>query len=168
VIDLVRGFAKFNESVNGFELWLCAGESPFGDRSIELPKVTAEIEALGLSRSVRMLPNLQWRDMPHLLHQAFAVVLPTYYESFGRAALEALACGVPLIATRVGNLPALIGDAGRLIQPGSPDAICKELLWLFDNPEARLELQQGGPQKASAYDNKIVARRMLSAIAQRG
>lgn len=168
VLDLVRGFAKFSASVNGFELWLCAGESPFGDRSVEFPKVTEEIEALGLRQSIRMLPNLRWRDVPCVLHQSFAVVLPTHYESFGRAALEALACGVPLIATRVGNLPTLIGEAGRLIQPACPDAISQELLWLFEHPEARSELRQRGPQKASAYDNKIVARRMLSAIAQRG
>jgi glycosyltransferase involved in cell wall biosynthesis len=168
VIDLVRGFAKFTSLVGGFELWLCAGQSPFGDRSIEFPKITAEIESLGLSRSVRMLPNLRWSDVPRLLQQAFVVVLPTYYESFGRAALEALACGVPVIATRVGNLPSLIGEAGRLIQPASPEAICQELLWLYKNPEVRSELREWGPQKAAAYDNQIVARSMLNAIAQRG
>lgn len=165
--DLLAGFAAFRESHPSFELWLCAGESPFGDRSDELPIVDSAINSLGLASAVRMLPNLKWTDIPRLVEQAFAIVLPTYYESFGRAALEALASGVPLVATTVGNLPNLIGEAGILIPPKSPSEINAALKALQKRPDLYEDLRARGPLQARPYENAVVGRAMLSAIERR-
>ncbi len=164
---LLRAFARFSARIGGFELWLCAGHSPFGDRSVAIDVVEKEIRELGIGRSVRMLDNLRWRDVPDYIRRAFAVVLPSLYESFGRGALEALACGVPIIASRVGNLPSLIGDAGILVEPASDDAIYEALLRLYEKPKLGMGFHVQGPAQAIEYDSGAVAATLLAAIERR-
>ena len=164
---LLHAFALFQRRIGGFELWLCAGQSPFGDRHAAIEGVKEEIRNLGLTRSVRMLGNLQWHEMPDYIRQSFAVVLPTLYESFGRAAMEALACGVPVVATRTGNLPYLIGDAGMLVESASPQALYEGLLKLYEHPELRCEYRLRGPVQVAIYNNTSVAASFIAAAKRR-
>lgn len=164
---LLRAFAKFVQTFPTYELWLCNGDFPFGDKPAALREVQAEIGLLGIGKHVQFLPNLSWAQIPEVIRQSFVVVLPTFYESFGRAAVEALACGVPLITSHVGNLPDLVGNAGILVEPRSAHAIYDALLHLVKNEEDYQLLVTRGPQVAANYDNPIIAAQFLEAIRQR-
>lgn len=154
---LLKAFASFLLDYPDHELWLCGGMSPFGDGERGRAEVDDVIASFDLASKVRIFPALEWAQIPNLIRQAFVVVLPTYYESFGRAAIESLACGIPVVASRVGNIPNLVGDAAVLVQPRSAEEIYKGLIRLRRDRQLYETMSKLGPEIAAAYDNRGVA-----------
>jgi iron(II)-dependent oxidoreductase len=161
VIDLVLSFPKVVQSVQGAELWLCAGAFPFGDPGKSLRAVQNAVADLRLQHCVRFLPKLRWCDIPSVIHQAAVVVLPSHSETFGRGALEGMACGKPVVATRVGNLPSLVGDAGILVPPESPDCLSEAIITLLKDTELRTTLGSRGVDRATPFSNERIAAELL-------
>src|SRR6185369_17969768 len=84
---------------------------------------------LGLGTRVAFLGRID--DVPALLAAADAVALPSRHEGLGVAALEAMAAGRPLVASKVGGLPEVVGtDAGILVDPGDARALAAALAQL--------------------------------------
>lgn len=150
-----------------FELWLCNGVYPFGDRQTAFQEVFQEVHALGIAKKVRFLENLSWQEIAEVTRQAFAVALPTVSETFGRAALETLACGVPLVVSAIENIPHLVKDAALLTEPRSPDSLAAALAALMNDPTLYERLCAQGPLVAAPYDNPLIARQFLQAISSR-
>lgn len=167
IVDLVRAFVLFSNKYPKYELWLCSGKFPFGDRETALKEVRLEIASANIEKRVRFLPNLEWSKIPAIVRSSFAVVLPTYYESFGRAAVETLACGVPLIATKTGNIPDLVRDSAMLVPPRSPCSIYDCLVKLHTNGALYEKLARRGPLVAAEYDNPRVAEELVRCIKRR-
>ena len=86
-----------------------------------------------------------------LYRGAAAVTLPSMHEGFGLTALEALACGAPVVASRAGNLAALTEGAAMLVTPGDSAALARALAMLLQDQPARDKLARGGPEVAAAY-----------------
>jgi glycosyltransferase involved in cell wall biosynthesis len=164
ILYLLQAFAKFRNRFPEFNLWLCNGNYPFGDKPKMDKLVNDAINELGIKRFVKFLPNLSWTQIPTIIRQSYVVVLPTFFESFGLAALEAMSCGVPVITTSVGNLPNLVGDGGILIPPKSSESIFLSLISLLESPELYNRLSKTGRQIALNYDNSIIADRYIKLI----
>ena len=83
------------------------------------------LSALGLERRVRFLRAQPQRRLRLFYAAAAATVVPSHYESFGMVALEAMACGSPVVASRVGGLTTTVQDGvtGRLVPEGDPAAL---------------------------------------------
>jgi glycosyltransferase involved in cell wall biosynthesis len=64
------------------------------------------------------------------------VAMPSRHEPWGRVAIEAMACGVPLVAGAAGHLPALVGEHGRLVRPGDADDLARALREAIEEPAA--------------------------------
>lgn len=98
----------------------------------------AELEALaaarGLAAHVEFLGHRE--DVPALLAGADAYVLPSRSEAFPNGAIEAMAAGLPVVASAVGGLLDLIEDGrtGRLVAPSDPDALAAAVRWLVEHP----------------------------------
>jgi alpha-1,3-rhamnosyl/mannosyltransferase len=75
-----------------------------------------------------------------LLNGAAALVFPSLWEGFGLPAVEAMSCGVPVLARRRGSLPEVVGDAGRLFEPERPEDITDCILRFLGDAEARTRL----------------------------
>jgi D-inositol-3-phosphate glycosyltransferase len=102
------------------------------------------VAALGLAKRVRFLGAQPQRRLRLFYAAADATVMPSYYESFGMVALEAMACGSPVVASRVGGLTTTVQDGltGRLVPEGDPAALAAAITSLLDSPEGRRLGQQ--------------------------
>lgn len=158
---LLLAFAELLEEEPDSQLVLCGGAYPFGNGKAYLASIRTQIVRLGIERSILILPRQGWFDTPKQIRAATLVVLPSLRETFGRAALEAMACGVPLVVTSVGNLPDLVGNAAIVVPPSSPRELAAAMLKVIQSPTLQHRLGKAGPKRASRYGNRQVARQVL-------
>ena len=99
----------------------------------------AEIAAAGLTDRIRFLGELPWEEVVRHYQAMDLFAAPARWEGFGLTPLEAMACGVPVVATRVGAYEALIRDGvtGSLVPPDDLDALTEALRYWLDDPAAR-------------------------------
>ncbi|MEU8956716.1 glycosyltransferase family 4 protein [Streptomyces sp. NPDC048518] len=90
-------------------------------------------------------------DVPELLAAADVAVLPSSWESRSVLAQEALHARVPLVATAVGGIPELVGDAAELVPYGDVDALSSAVVRLLANPVRRAELADKGAAQAATW-----------------
>jgi len=106
---------------------------------------------LGIARSVRFMGALRGADLLRAYQQSSVVVLPstTDAESFGMILIEAMACGKPVIGSRIGGIPFVIDDGtdGYLVPPGDATAIAVACLGLLKDPERAAAMGQRGLDK---------------------
>jgi L-malate glycosyltransferase len=108
--------------------------------------IQALISSYGLSSRAEVLPAVPHPEVPRLLRRIDIFAMPSYQESFGVAAVEASACGLPVVASRVGGLPEVVvdGKTGILVPPGDTKALAGALDELIASPELRDRLGRAG------------------------
>ena len=117
------------------------------------------IASLGLGDSVRFVGPQPQSVLPLYYAAADVTVLPSYYESFGMVALEAMACGSPVIASRVGGLVTTVRDGvtGFLVPDGDIEALADRIECLVGDPELRWRLGREGVRWAAQHRWPCVA-----------
>jgi D-inositol-3-phosphate glycosyltransferase len=108
---------------------------------------------LGLAHRVRQEPPCPQRELAEWYRAATVVLVPSHSESFGLVALEAQACGTPVIAAAVGGLRTAVRDgvSGILVDGHDPVLYARELAQLIASPGRRAELSRGAVEHASAF-----------------
>jgi glycosyltransferase involved in cell wall biosynthesis len=101
---------------------------------------------------------------PALMSGALALAFPSLYEGFGLPALEAMACGTPVLASSTSSLPEVVGDAGLLIDPLDVDAIAGGLERLARDTELRRALAERGLARAAGFTWEQAARETLKIL----
>jgi len=93
------------------------------------------------------------RDMPKFWNSVNVAVVPSLQESFGLAALEALACGVPVVASAVGGLREIVvdGECGLLVPPDDPRTLAESLVTILSNEPLRRRLAEGARRRAEMF-----------------
>ena len=101
----------------------------------ELALLRAKMQKSNLGGRVKIRPPVYGEDKLAIFSQADIFIYPSYYEGMPMAVIEAMACGLPIIATRVGGLTDLVVDGvnGVLIEPGRPDQLATALCQLIDD-----------------------------------
>jgi glycosyltransferase involved in cell wall biosynthesis len=116
-------------------------------RPTEGGRVARTIERLGLGPVVRCASGMSDDDLAGLYAEAQVAVVPSLYEGFSLPAIEAMACGVPLVATTGGALPEVVGtdgDTGLLVPPDDPGALASGIARIMDDPDLAARLGAGG------------------------
>jgi glycosyltransferase involved in cell wall biosynthesis len=135
----------------GVELLIAGGpETEELDADLEAIRLRALAARLGVADRVRLLGRVDRAELPALLRSADAVVCVPWYEPFGIVPLEAMACGVPVVATAVGGLIDTVvhGMTGLHVPPRRPDRLAAALRELLADNQLRQRLGAAGVERA--------------------
>jgi glycosyltransferase involved in cell wall biosynthesis len=123
-----------------------AGPPGWGEAALE--------QALAAAAHAGRVVRPGWVDeglRARLLTGAAVLAYPSLYEGFGFPPLEAMAAGVPVVATAAGAVPEVVGDGARLVPVGDRDALAQALGTVLDDPAARQDLVDRGRERASGF-----------------
>jgi N-acetyl-alpha-D-glucosaminyl L-malate synthase BshA len=143
VRDVIRIFARVRRAIPSTLVMI--GDGP------ERADAERESRDLGVERDVRFLGRID--TVAPLLQASDLFLLPSQSESFGLAALEAMACGVPVVGSRAGGLPELIQDgvSGVLEPPGSVEAMARRAAEILREPARHAEMRRAALERARHY-----------------
>lgn len=130
----------------------------------ELARLKSLSLRLGIEKKVVFAGTVRQAQLPEYYGAADVFVLPSYYESFGLAALEAMACGLPVVVSRVGGLKTFIEDGvtGYLIPWHCPTPFAQRLDVLLANPPLRHAMGVAARARAEKMNWSTVGDRMLA------
>ena len=130
---LIRAAAQIESP---FRLVIVGGDGKDAGRIRDLKEIASEV---GVGNRVTFLDAVPHRDLPLYYNAADICVVPSYYESFGLVAVEAMACGTPVIASRVGGLKETVldGRTGYLVPWRCPEPFAERLELLLSNEPLR-------------------------------
>jgi len=156
VASLVHAFAAIARDHLDLQLVLAGGGGWHDDA------VDAAVAASGVVERIVRTGYLPDDVVPALLRRAAAVVYPSLEEGFGLPALEALACGAPLVTTAGSSIEEFVGDAALLVAPGDTDALVAALRRVLI-PEEASSFAARGPAQAAPYTWRAAADRHVDA-----
>ena len=107
-------------------------------------------ELPGLPDRVRLFQRLRASDVAALMASADAFCLPSLFEGFGLPALEAMACGAPVVVSNRGALPEVVGDAGLIVDP-DPETVSDAILRIVGDRDLAARLRAAGVARAAAF-----------------
>jgi len=115
------------------------------------PDLRHQVHEVGLTDQVHFLGER--RDIPRLLRALDVFVLPSHQEGLGLAIIEAMAAGLPVVATRVGGIPDVVieGETGLLVEPGNPAELAEAIIQLLTNPHIQRQMGIKGRQRVESY-----------------
>lgn len=159
VPNLLRGFEKFKHSTQAPTKLVLAGRMAWQ---------TSEIGEL--------MPTLQYKDdiiflgyvdnnlLPKMVASAYALTYVSLFEGFGIPLLEALYCDVPSITSNCSSMPEVVGDAGLLTNPYSPDDISRQMEAIWTKPELRDSLIEKGKIQRQKFSWDLTAEKMWGSL----
>lgn len=167
IVRLLEAFAKFRESCSALE----GRECPYtlviaGKRGWLAPEHTQVAKDLGIGKWVVFTGYIVGDDLVPLFRGAEFFVLPSLYEGFGSTVLEAFACGVPAIVSRVGSMPEVAEDSARFVDPVNSDDIASAMLEFAKMPELRAEYARKGSERVKAFNWEKTARETIEVYKQ--
>jgi len=130
-------------------------------------ELRALVDRLGVAERVHFVPPQPHHILSTYYRAADAVVVPSRSESFGLVALEASACGIPVVASAVGGLLTLVehGGSGNLVPDRDPQRFAEHLDRLLDDPVLAARLGRRGHERSLAYTWRLAADRLWNLYA---
>ena len=157
---------KFQSVLHPVYLAIIGGE-PDADpdeMTAEMARLQKLCDDLAMGQTVIFLGKRAQDTLPYYYSAAEVLVMPSFYESFGMVALEAMACGTPVIASQVGGLAFLVrdGETGYHVPEGDPSALCDKLTLLLSDRGLRERMGNCAAEYAQGYRWEKIAVQIVS------
>ncbi|MGH7410293.1 MAG: glycosyltransferase family 4 protein [Candidatus Methylomirabilis sp.] len=156
---LLQAFAGLDASLRSAHQLVLAG----GDRASQ-QTCLGLARSLGIAGRVVVPGQIHNRDLPALYSGCALFVLPSLEEGFGLPALEAMACGAPVIASNRGAIPEVVGEAAMLFDPENVQAITAAIARVLTHAELKASLRQQGLAQAGKFSRAATATRVLALL----
>lgn len=167
LIEAAAQILKRNpEMRNRLLVAICGGPSGSG---LERPDALVNLaQQLGVSDVVKFVPPTSRAELVKWFQAASVCVVPSYSESFGLVAIEAQACGTPVIAARVGGLPTAVRDgiSGILVDGHDPTTWADQILALVSDNELQAKLSVGATAHASHFGWEDTTDKLISVYSE--
>jgi D-inositol-3-phosphate glycosyltransferase len=172
-IEPLKGLDTLIHAVSGLQLSehqrvhlaIIGGDPAASPRemSAEMARLQKLCDDLCVGQTVVFLGKRDQDKLPYYYSAAELVVMPSHYESFGMVALEAMACGTPVIASEVGGLAYLVkdGETGFTIPDQEPDTLCEKISWLLNDHELRAAMSARAVEYAQDYAWEKIAKQVV-------
>lgn len=139
---LVPAVAQLATTHQNFRLTMCGGGALLDD-------LKAETVRLGIEQYIEFRGWVRNDEIQGLMMQSDLLILPSLAEGMPNAIIQAMACSLPILSTRVTSIPEIVEDGvnGLLVEPGSADAICEGLRIMLDSPVQRQQMSLRNRQR---------------------
>ena len=143
--------------------FIIVGGDPNSRSDAEMNRLQRLSVELGINQIVSFVGAADQAELPHYYRAATAVIMPSDYESFGMVALEAMACGTPVIASQVGGLQFLVRDqqTGFHVPAREPVSLAQAIISLVSDPTKTAEMGLTASRIAQEYAWSEIADRLL-------
>ncbi len=134
------------------------------EMTAEMTRLQSLCDDLCMKHLVVFLGKRGQDTLPYYYSAAEVLVMPSHYESFGMVALEAMACGTPVIASQVGGLAFLVQDGitGFHVPDGDHDSLCEKLTQLIADHDLRRQMGENAHRYACEYAWETIAGRIIT------
>ncbi|GAK57889.1 glycosyltransferase [Candidatus Vecturithrix granuli] len=148
VIHLINAFAAVSQDFPQAQLIIVGKET---DQEYTAT-LKAQVNELGLEHRVQFIPEVPQQELAQIMRKADVFVLPSYSEGLPRVIIEAMAVGLPVIASDVGGISEIVQDhiTGLLVPPGNETVLSEKLRWLLQSPEHVVRLGHNAHQSVNA------------------
>ena len=157
---LLRAFAALPPSLGAYYLVLA------GDGGDERSRLLALAEELGIAERVAFPGHVDEAHLAGLYSQSALFVLPSLEEGFGLPALEAMACGAPVVASNRGAIPEVVGAAAALVPADDHAAMADAMRRVLSAADVREDLKRRGLERARDFSPARTSRRVLALLCE--
>jgi glycosyltransferase involved in cell wall biosynthesis len=144
---LIRAFARVRCQEGNEDLRLVV----IGDDVSRYASLRRTADEAGVRQEVRFFGFVPHETLAALYRMATVFAFPSLYEGFGLPPLEAMACGTPVVTSRISSLPEVVGDGALLVDPYNEDDIAQGIARLLDDQDLRARLIERGLERAASY-----------------
>ncbi len=153
VKNIVGAFSKIASSFSDLSLVIA------GPKEHLYSELTHQAKQLGIAHRIIFTGTISEQDQPHILYSGAEIfVMPSLYEGFGLPPAEAMACGVPVVASNTTSIPEVVKDAGLLVDPENVDEIAQAIQQILKDSTLKQTLIAKGLNYVKAYEEVQIAR----------
>ncbi len=157
---LVEAFARVRAAVPAARLRVIGPSDP------RYPEAEARALALGVAGAVDWKGHVDFPELVEAYRRAAVFAMPSRYEGFGLPALEAMACGTPVVCTNAASLPEVVGDAALKVPPDDVAAFAEALRRVLTDATLAAELRARGLARAKQFSWRRAAEATLAVYAR--
>lgn len=153
---LFQAFRQVRDRIPGLKLVLTGARDKGGETLLR------KIQMMGLGQDVLLLGWLPFEDVPSIYRASEAFVFPTLHEGFGLPVLEAMACGIPVVCSKIEPLLEVAGDAALFVDPLSPEEIAAAVIKVVTDAPTREHLIGKGLARSNEFTWEATAKKTLA------
>lgn len=164
VEGLLRAFWQLGRQCASPHKLVITGQENLKEHEFDFSALRRVIGELGIEGEVHFTGLVLEEDLPYIYSGADLLAMPSYYEGFGLPALEAMACGTPVIASTAGAIPEVVGDSAILVSPYDISRLANTIQDVLSNPDLRRHLSERGLLRSKCFSWEKTAKETLGIL----